>query len=77
VLVTRWGTAAEAAIGEVKAGQWVMQGGKNLANWVKSGTVLYTKYENVVTVTVPAKALKYPGGWEWIKGIIGQRIFMP
>ena len=69
VEVTRWGSP-------ITTGSWVMVGRPDLRNYILSGAVeLGYKFENFYTATVPGEYLRYPSGWEWIKGLIGQRIY--
>jgi hypothetical protein len=51
---------------------WLFAGGPELA--AKNSAYALGRG---VTATVPKGALKYPPGWEWIKGLIGQRIYLP
>jgi hypothetical protein len=67
VTVTRWG-------GE---GMWYMVGGKSTSRWWLSGTRFRYPYSSAVTSQVPVGRLAYPSGWEWIKGLIGQRTMRP
>jgi hypothetical protein len=57
-------------------GSWVMIGGKTPLNWLLSGTFLRLGYPFGGGLAVPIGnvILKYPTGWEWIKGLWGQRI---
>jgi len=63
---------------------WVMTGKAGLRNWAFSGMFKrgiqkipgYGLKEGV-TKTVSNTALKYPSGWEWVKGLLGQRIYKP
>ena len=66
--VVHWGTP-------LKPGSWVMTGGASARNWVMSGASHLPW--NVETATVAGNVLKYPSGWQWVKGLLGQRIFSP
>lgn len=66
--VTHWGPP-------LQPGSWVMTGGPSIRNWVMSGAK-YPAWKHEVTVIVDG-ALEYPSGWQWIKGLIGQRIYVP
>ncbi|MBK7144402.1 MAG: RHS repeat-associated core domain-containing protein [Xanthomonadales bacterium] len=67
VTATRWG-------GE---GVWYMVGGRSTSSWWLSGTRFTYTYESAATVEVAGTRLVYPSGWEWIKGLIGQRVLVP
>lgn len=76
--VTHWGTAERIASGVIKEGSWVMIGKKTVPNYILSGSIEQKyAYGNAVTKTVSGAELSYPGGWEWIKGLLGQRIYKP
>ena len=65
--ITRWGSPG---------GNWWMTGGANIRNWVLAGGPdpwAGFPFEPSVTVPVPREVLRYPKGWECIKGLIGQR----
>lgn len=64
VTVTRWGGP----------GAWVMVGGRSTSNWWLSGVRFRYAYGSATTSQVAAGRLAYPSGWEWFKGLIGQRI---
>jgi len=65
--VTRWG-------GE---GAWVMMGEQSTSSWWLSGTRFMYSYDTAVTSEVAAARLSYPPGWEWVKGLFGQRVIGP
>lgn len=67
VVVTRWG-------GE---GAWYMVGGQSTSSWWLSGTRFMYSYDSAVTTEVSASELSYPSGWEWVKGLWGQRVMGP
>jgi hypothetical protein len=67
VTVTRWGGP----------GAWYMVGGKSTSNWWLSGTRFRYPYGSANTIEVAAGRLSYPPGWEWFKGLIGQRVLKP
>jgi len=78
--VTHWDTAMridEITRKGLPAGSWVMIGGRTFRNWVLSGSP-QQKYalKNAVTAKIPSRALKWPKGWEWIKGFLGHRILI-
>ncbi len=66
--VTHWGPS-------LQPGSWVMTGGPGIRNWIMSGAK-YPAWNHEVTV-IAEGALKYPSGWQWIKGLFGQRIYVP
>ncbi len=71
VAVPQWGNAASP---------WVMVGGNTFRNWLLSGVLEYgAGYEmgTGVTLYVLRGQVSYPSGWEWIKGLWGQRILCP
>ena len=53
-----------------------MLGGKNPVNYANTG--LYARhgnhYGNAITGKINASNLKWPSGWQKVKGIIGQRV---
>jgi len=61
--VTRWGPP----------GSWVMTGGPSIRNWIMSGTK-YPYWQHEIKV-VANEALQYPSGWQWVKGLLGHRIY--
>jgi RHS repeat-associated protein len=71
--VTHWGPAGMNAL---RAGDWVMTGGQSLRNFRLSGVQRYA-FKNAITREVAKDSLSYPRGWEWIKGLLGQRIYTP
>ncbi|WP_428939791.1 RHS repeat-associated core domain-containing protein [Fontivita pretiosa] len=62
--VTRWGSP-------ITEGSWVMTGAATWRNWIMSGKVLTNPYNYSVMV---GATTKWPSGWEFWKGFIGQRI---
>ncbi|KAB2958325.1 MAG: RHS repeat-associated core domain-containing protein [Candidatus Methylomirabilis oxygeniifera] len=79
VLVTQWGGAG------MRSGGWVMKGGRTVTNYVLSGKWqpgwfpggnIYAPFSSGISAWVPASSLAWPGGWEFIKGFLGQRILM-
>jgi RHS repeat-associated protein len=66
--IVRWGS-------EIVDGSWVMVGGPSRLNWLLSGCVK-ARFDDYYTAVVPKEHLRYPPGWEWIKGLIGQRIYV-
>ena len=85
VTVTSW--ASEGIKPDLKPGRWVMLGKPTLWNFIKTGlwgpkaTLLPPKltrsnvpFTNSITGQVPKSSLQWPSGWEFIKGILGQRV---
>jgi RHS repeat-associated protein len=72
VAVTQWGGAA------AEGSPWVMLGGNTLRNYLLSG-VVQLGYPRAGSATwyVNEAELAFPHGWEWIKGLWGQRIYCP
>ncbi|WP_190278987.1 RHS repeat-associated core domain-containing protein [Dokdonella koreensis] len=64
VTVTRWGGP----------GVWYIVGGRSTSSWWLSGSRTMYPYGSAVTIDVAAGRLSYPSGWQWWKGLIGQRI---
>ena len=74
-VVTHWGPAG---VTELRSGDWVMTGGASFRNWVMAGAKTSPQgWQASITTTVPKASLRYPSGWEWWKGLIGQRVYMP
>ena len=66
--ITHWG-------GPLRPGSWVMTGGPTVRNWIMAGAKWNpSKY---TTATVPKSSLNWPSGWQWFKGLFGQRIYNP
>lgn len=64
----------------LQPGHWVMTGSsKNPINYVMSGVVGTKGYpfSNASTTLVPKSSLKWPAGWEKVKGTFGQRVYKP
>ena len=72
--VTSW--AKDGIKPDLNSGRWVMLGGKNPVNYANTG--LYARhgnhYGNAITGKINASNLKWPSGWQKVKGIIGQRV---
>lgn len=70
--ITRWG-------GPIESGKFVMTGGKTLRNYIFAGVPRGIRgYSGPVSqLTVPRSALRYPSGWEFPKGLLGQRVYRP
>lgn len=79
--VTSW--ASEGKTPDFKPGRWVMKGGHTKINYGRSG--LWgpqfdpfrwrgAPFKNALTEEIPTTSLKWPTGWERIKGLLGQRI---
>ena len=49
---------------------WVMNGPMTRLNWLKAGAA--EPFES--GVTTEAGRLSWPSGWQWVKGLFGQRI---
>lgn len=63
--VTHWGPNSP----------WVMTGGGSWRNWIMAGgPELGYPMTSAVTSQVPSASLTWPTGWEFVKGLIGQRI---
>ena len=63
----------------IGSGKFVMVGEPSFRNWVFSGLPQYgvklkDYIQNSQVVQLPREALSYPSGWEWVKGLIGQRV---
>jgi hypothetical protein len=70
--VTHFSVAGQTSL---KSGMWVMTGGKSIRNWIMAGglqKIGVWKYS--ITDIVNKSSLRWPSGWEWIKGIFGQRV---
>jgi hypothetical protein len=37
----------------------------------------FARFSSGQTFKVPSLTLKWPGGWEFIKGLLGQRVYKP
>jgi len=75
VTVCRFGSA-------ITSGSWVQIGGPTVGNWIRSGMAQYVSYQTYksgvqVLEGVPKSSLRWPPGWEWLKGLLGQRIYWP
>ena len=75
--ITHWNTTTNIATGTISPGSWVMTGGQTLRNFWFAGIPFKYAYRNAITTVVTGSALKYPSGLAWIKGLLGQRIYMP
>jgi hypothetical protein len=80
VCVTRWGRPG------LQPGDWVMKGGKTWWNYIMSGkwqpglTNIFAPFRSGQIFDVPASTLHFPpliNPLNWIKALIGQRIYMP
>jgi len=63
----------------ITSGSWVMVGKPDFRNWVFSGLRQYEigvrdYIQKSQVMELPREMLRYPSGWEWIKGLIGQRV---
>ena len=57
---------------------WVMTGGNTARNWLMAGAKpSWLLPSNQLVATVAGSSLKWPSGWQWIKGFLGQRIYVP
>lgn len=75
--ITHWNTATKVAGGTIQPDSWVMTGEKSVRNYLFSGVLGKYKFQNAITTVAPKAALKYPKGWEKVKGLLGQRIYRP
>ena len=74
--VTSW--AGRGQMPDLASGRWVMTGGTSLRNYGLSGVARTSSPNNFYpTQVVPGSTLSYPSGWEWPKGLLGQRIYKP
>ncbi|MDT9002484.1 RHS repeat-associated core domain-containing protein, partial [Paucibacter sp. APW11] len=84
VTVTSW--AGAGLIPDLAAGRWVMTGGATWGNYINTGlwgpqwsatagwSWSVVPFANSITSQVTAASLRWPSGWEWFKGLLGQRI---
>jgi len=75
VTVCRFGSA-------ITPGSWVQIGAPSVGTWIRSGMAQYVSYGVYragvyVMENVPKSALRWPPGWEFWKGLLGQRIYLP
>jgi RHS repeat-associated protein len=75
VTVCRFGSA-------ITPGSWVQIGVPSVGTWLRSGMAQYVGYGVYragvyVMENVPKSALRWPSGWEFWKGLLGQRIYLP
>ena len=54
---------------------WVMIGGNTLRNWLLAGGPEFAAKSTGETWFVDESELAFPQGWQWIKGLWGQRIY--
>ena len=74
VKITHWGAKGATTI---RTGEWVMVGPRSIGNWIWSGLGGGGRaYTHTVTTKVARSQLAWPSGWEWIKGFLGQRIYV-
>lgn len=86
--VTSW--ADEGITPDLNPGRWVQLGEATKWNFLKTGlpgpkvTVVPPSYapskvpfSNSITDQVPASSLQWPSGWEFFKGVLGQRQIKP
>jgi hypothetical protein len=80
VTVSRWGRPG------LQAGDWVMKGGATWWNYLKSGKWQpgfgneFAPFSSGAPYEVLASSVKWPTGWGidgWIKGLFGQRRYIP
>ena len=78
--VSRWGKPG------LEAGDWVMKGGNNWWNYLRSFkwqpgfSNEFAPLSSGASYTVPTNSIKWPTGWGpdgWFKGLFGQRRYMP
>jgi len=52
-----------------------MTGGNTFRNWLMAGGPdKLSVWKEALTTTVPKSSLRWPSGWEWVKGLWGQRV---
>jgi hypothetical protein len=86
--VTSW--ASEGATPDLNPGRWVMVGDASRWNFLKSGLIgakitlnpfsyesANVPFTNYITAEVEKDLLKWPGGAEFLKGLLGQRVIKP
>lgn len=80
VTVSRWGRPG------LKSGDWVMRGPANRWNYFWSGKWQpgmgnrFASFSSGQQFSVLKSTLRWPAGWGvdgWIKGLLGQRIYLP
>jgi len=64
--ITHWG-------GPLTPGSWVMTGGPTTRNWLMAGAA-WNPGKYTVATALPG-TLRWPSGWQWFKGLFGQRIW--
>lgn len=87
VTVTSW--ASEGITPDLNPGRWVMKGGPTWANYIKTGlwgpqfepgVGFFTSevpFANSITGEIEETSLRWPSGWEFVKGLLGQRVIIP
>ena len=71
-VVTHFSTSTQTSL---KAGDWVMTGGNTFRNWLMAGgPEKVGVWGAAFTTTVTKATLQWPSGWEWVKGLMGQRM---
>jgi RHS repeat-associated protein len=64
--------------GPLQPGSWVMTGGPTARNWLMAGAKPnWLLPGNQTVATALPGSLRWPSGWQWIKGFLGQRIYAP
>jgi RHS repeat-associated protein len=64
--------------GPLQPGSWVMTGGPTVRNWLMAGAKPnWLLPGNQTVATALPGTLRWPSGWQWIKGFLGQRIYSP
>jgi RHS repeat-associated protein len=75
--VTHWGPPGMTTL---RTGDWVVKGGPTWSNYIQSGVwqpgAHFASPNSYITSIVPKSALKVPSGWQSIKVILGQRIYI-
>jgi hypothetical protein len=75
VAVTHWGGLATAGLEALPAGTFVMVGSASVWNYLMTGLLqrMYPFSQSITTYVLSAE-LEYPSGFDWIKGLFGQRV---
>ena len=64
----------------IARGTWVQIGSPSVGTWIRSGMAEYVSYpvwkaSAEILENVPKSVLRWPSGWEWLKGFLGQQIY--
>jgi hypothetical protein len=77
VTVSRWGRAG------LQRGDWVMKGNPNWVNYILSGKWQpgfgnqFAPFSSGAAYRVPISSLRWPSGLNAVKGLLGQRLYVP